>query len=223
MKSTAPTREVMIPRMDMVALDSGTSLEEVLATVIKVGHTRLPVYRKDIDHIVGILHAKDLLKVWQSGKTDISTEELLRPVIFFSEDRMISVLLREIKKSRTHLAIIVDEFGGTAGMITLEDLVEEIIGEVSDEFDGEEGELVRKIDEGWMVDARTGLRVLEEELDLPDDTMKKGEAETVGGLMTELLGRQPRSGDELEVEGCLFRVVETDGRRIRRLLVRVGK
>jgi len=213
-------REVMVPRMDMVAIELGTPLAEVLETVIGVGHTRLPVFRDSIDGIVGILHSKDLLKVWQSGKENTSIKELLRPVIFFPEDERISVLLREMKRARTHLAVAVDEFGGTAGIITLEDLMEEIVGEVEDEFDRGEEELIQKKDEGWLVDSRLGLWELAEKLAIPDSLMETTESETVGGLVGELLGRLPRAGEEVPFGNYFFRVGKTDGRRVVTVQVR---
>jgi len=216
-------KEVMVPRMDMTALEIRTPLEEVLKTVVEVEHTRLPVFRDNVDHIVGILHSKDLLKVWQSGKDGTSIRELLRPVIFFPEEEKVSVLLREMRKSRTHLAIVVDEFGGTAGLITLEDLVEEIIGEVGDEFDTGEEELLRRIDDGWLVDARIGTWELVDKLDIPETFLNDMESETVGGLMSELLGRLPRTGEEVSFGGYLFRIAVTDGRRVTKVQVRERK
>jgi magnesium and cobalt transporter len=212
-------REVMVPRMDMVAIELDTPVEKVLETVVEVGHTRLPVYRKKVDHVVGILHSKDLLNVWQSGKEDSSIRELLRPVIFLPEDERISVLLREMKKLRTHLAIAVDEFGGVAGLLTLEDLVEEIIGEVEDEFDHREN-LFQEEDEGWLVDSRMGLFALAEKINLPESLLEKARSETVGGLMGELLGRLPRAGEEVSFGRYLFQVAKTDGRRVVKVKIR---
>ncbi len=212
-------REVMVPRVDMVAIELDTPVEKVLATVIEVGHTRLPVYREKVDQVVGILHSKDLLHVWQSGKEDASIRELLRPVIFLPEDERISVLLREMKQVRTHLAVVVDEFGGVAGLLTLEDLVEEIIGEVEDEFDRGEN-LFQERDEGWLVDSRMGLLALAEKLDLPESRLEKAGSETVGGLMGELLGRLPRAGEEVSFGKYLFQVAKTDGRRVVKVNIR---
>jgi CBS domain containing-hemolysin-like protein len=213
-------REVMVPRMDMVAIDLGTPLAEVLETVIRVGHTRLPVHRDGIDQIVGVLHSKDLLKVWHSGKENMSLKEVLRPVIFFPDDGRISALLREMKRDRTHLAVAVDRFGGTAGLVTLEDLVEEIIGEVEDEFDRGEEDLFQKQEDGWMVDSRLGIRDLAEKLAIPEELLENAESETVGGLVGELLGRLPRAGEEVPFGGYRFRVAKTDGRRVLKVQVR---
>lgn len=212
-------REVMVPRVDMVAVELDAPVEKVLETVIEVGHTRLPVYREKVDEVVGILHSKDLLHVWQSGKKDASIRELLRPVIFLPEDERISVLLREMKKVRTHLAIVVDEFGGVSGLLTLEDLVEEIIGEVEDEFDRGES-LFEEGEEGWLVDSRMGLFALAEKLDLPESLLEKAGSETVGGLMGELLGRLPSAGEEVSFGKYLFQVAKTDGRRVVKVKIR---
>jgi CBS domain containing-hemolysin-like protein len=213
-------REVMVPRMDMVALELGTELSAVRENIIEVGHTRVPVYRGTIDHIVGILHSKDLIKVWQSGREGTSISSLLRPVIFIPGSERLSDLLREMKRTRTHLAIVVDEFGGTAGLITLEDIVEEIIGEVEDEFDRGEEELIRKTDGGWLVDTRIGMWELAEKLGISETGLKGIESETVGGLMGELLGRLPRPGEEVPFEEYLFRVAKTDGRRVVKVQIR---
>lgn len=213
-------REVMVPRMDMIAIEEKTPLGGVLEAVISVGHTRLPVYRESIDRIVGILHSKDLIKVWQSGLEDVALSELLRPVIFFPGDKRISVLLHKMKKDRTHLAIVVDEFGGTAGLITLEDLVEEIIGEVEDEFDQEGSASFQVKDEGWLLDSRMGLWELSKRLGLPRSLLEETKSETVGGLMSELLGRLPRAGEEVPFGPYRFRVTQTDGRRVLKVEVK---
>lgn len=213
-------REVMVPRMDMTAIELGTPFGAVLAELVEVGHTRLPVYRDSMDSIVGILHSKDLLRVWRDGKDQVPVRELLRPVIFFPENERISVLLREMKRVRTHLAIIVDEFGGTAGLITLEDLVEEIIGEVEDEFDAGEEELVQAREDGWLVDSRVGLWELAEKIGMNDGLVGKAGSETVGGLMGELLGRLPRAGEEVAFGRFLLRVAQTDGRRVVKVQIR---
>lgn len=212
-------REVMIPRMDMVAVEITTPFAEVLKEAVEMGHTRLPVFRDSIDSVVGILHSKDLLKVWRDGRSDVSLRELLRPVIFFPENERISVLLREMKRVRTHMAVIVDEFGGTGGLITLEDLVEEIIGEVEDEFDSEE-QLVQQREDGWIVDSRVGLGELAEKVGIDEGALKSSGSETVGGLMSELLGRLPRAGEEVSFDRFLFRVAQTDGRRVVKVQLR---
>ena len=212
-------REVMVPRMDMVAIEQETSLEEILEIILRYGHTRLPVYRESIDNVAGILHSKDLLAVRRDGKEEIVLKELLRPVIIFPENQRISVLLREMKKLRTHLAIVVDEFGGTAGLITLEDMVEEIIGEVEDEFDRDE-ELFQEKDGGLLVDTRFGLWALVERLGIPEEELKFTGSETVGGMMGELLGRLPRRGEEVSLGEYVFRVAQMDGRRVTKVEIR---
>jgi CBS domain containing-hemolysin-like protein len=212
-------REVMVPRIDMAAFEIGTPLREVLAEVVRLRHSRWPVYRETVDHVVGILHAKDLLQIWHRGDHDAPLATLTRPVIFVPENQRISILLREFKKRRTHLAIVLDEFGGTAGLVTMEDLVEEIIGEVADEFDAGQGEPIREVPEGWLVDSRTSLSVLEERLGIPEEELAGRESETVGGLVSEVLGRLPRAGDEARVGAWRLRVADTDGRRILRILV----
>ena len=182
-------REVMVPRIDMGAFEVGTPLPAVLEAVVRRGHSRWPVYRDSVDHVVGIFHAKDLLRIWQRGGGEAPLEGLLRSVIFVPENQRISVLLRDFKKRRTHMAIVLDEFGGTAGLVTLEDLVEEIIGEVADEFEAGQAEPVRAVEGGWLIDSRASLAVLGERLGIPEEALAARESETVGGLVSELLGR----------------------------------
>jgi len=211
-------REVMVPRIDMACFEIDTPLPEVLAAVVRRGHSRWPVYRESVDHVAGILHAKDLLRVWQAGAREDPLPGLLRPVIFVPENQRISALLREFKKRRTHMAIVLDEFGGTAGLVTLEDLVEEIIGEVADEFEAGQAPAVRAVEGGWLLDSRASLAMLEEHLGIPEEELAARESETVGGLVSELLGRLPRAGDEARLGDWILRVADTDGRRILRIL-----
>jgi len=211
-------REVMVPRIDMGTLELGTSLPGVLEAVVGRGHSRWPVYRDSVDHVVGIVHAKDLLRVRQRGGDESPLEGLLRPAIFVPENQRVSALLRDFKKRRTHMAIVLDEFGGTAGLVTLEDLVEEIIGEVADEFEVVQAESVRAVAGGWLIDSRASLEVLGERLEIPEDQLAGRESETVGGLVSELLGRLPRAGDEAALGTWVLRVADTDGRRILKIL-----
>jgi CBS domain containing-hemolysin-like protein len=211
-------REVMVPRIDMGAFEIDAPLAEVLDAVVRRGHSRWPVYRESVDHVVGILHAKDLLSVWQRGERTAPLAGMMRPVIFVPENQRISALLREFKKRRTHLAIVLDEFGGTAGLVTLEDLVEEIIGEVADEFEPGLGEQARAVEGGWLLDSRASLALLGERLGIPEEQLASRESETVGGLVSELLGRLPRAGDEAVLGAWTLRVADTDGRRILRIL-----
>jgi putative hemolysin len=211
-------REVMVPRIDMGALEMGTLLPGVLEAVVGRGYSRWPIYRESVDHVVGIVHAKDLLRVCQRGGDESPLKGLLRPAIFVPENQRISVLLRDFKKRRTHMAIVLDEFGGTAGLVTLEDLVEEIIGEVADEFEAGQAESVRAVEGGWLIDSRASLAVLGERLDIPEELLAGRESETVGGLVSELLGRLPRAGDEVSLGTWVLRVADTDGRRILRIL-----
>jgi len=211
-------REVMVPRIDMGALELGTSLPGVLEAVVGRGYSRWPVYRDSVDHVVGIVHAKDLLRVCQREGSESPLAGLLRPVIFVPENHRISVLLRDFKKRRTHMAIVLDEFGGTAGLVTLEDLVEEIIGEVADEFEVGQTESVRAVEGGWLIDSRASLAVLGERLGIPEEQLAGRQSETVGGLVSELLGRLPHAGDEAPLGTWVLRVTDTDGRRILRIL-----
>jgi CBS domain containing-hemolysin-like protein len=211
-------REVMVPRIDVGALELGTPLPAVLAAVLERGYSRWPVYRDSVDHVVGIVHAKDLLRVCRHEGEGAPLERLMRPVIFVPENQHIGALLRDFKKRRTHMAIVLDEFGGTAGLVTLEDLVEEIIGEVADEFESGQAESARAVEGGWLIDSRASLDVLGERLGIPEEQLAGRESETVGGLVSELLGRLPRAGDEAQLGAWALRVADTDGRRILRIL-----
>ena len=211
-------REVMIPRIDLGAFELETPLAAVLEAVVRRGHSRWPVYRDSIDHVVGIFHAKDLLRVWQRGGSESPLEGLLRPAIFVPENQRISSLLRDFKKRRTHMAIVLDEFGGTAGLVTIEDLVEEIIGEVADEFEAGQAESVMAVEGGWLIDSRASIAVLGERLGIPEAELEGRQSETVGGLVSELLGRLPRAGDEAALGSWILRVADTDGRRILRII-----
>ncbi len=211
-------REVMVPRIDLGALELGTTLPEVLEVIVGRGYSRWPVYRESVDHVVGIVHAKDLLRVCRSESGGSPLEGLMRPAIFVPENQRVSVLLRDFKKRRTHMAIVLDEFGGTAGLVTLEDLVEEIIGEVADEFESGQAESIRAVEGGWLIDSRASLELLGERLGIPEEELAGRQSETVAGLVSELLGRLPRAGDEAPLGAWVLRVADTDGRRILRIL-----
>lgn len=208
-------REVMIPRVDIVALEETASIDEALNVIITTGHSRIPVYRETIDHIVGILYAKDLLLWLRSGQRDASIRSLLRTAHFVPDTMKVDALLRDLQARKVHLAIVVDEYGGTAGLITIEDVIEEIVGEIQDEYDVDE-QPIRKLGPGEIeVDARvpiddindlTGLRLVSEESD------------RIGGIVFERLGRVPMVGDTVQiVDGVTIVVLSMDGLRLRKL------
>ena len=208
-------REVMIPRTDLVALDARTPVAEVIEHIARVGHSRFPVYEGSTDDIVGILYVKDLFRRLAKGDRDIDLARLLRPAHFVPETKMVDDLLREMQRDKVHLAIAVDEYGGTAGLVTIEDLVEEIVGEIRDEYDVEQ-EMVLPVSENEAVmDARVPFEDVRETFDL--DIAPSEDYDTLGGFITNQLGRFPRAGESVELSGVRFTVETLEGRRIRRV------
>ncbi len=212
-------REIMVPRTQVVALDIDTSIADVLASVIESGHSRYPVYRNNIDNVEGILYAKDLFEVLHntSDPVTISLQRVIRkPAFFAAESQKIGVLLREMQRRRSHLAVVVDEFGGAAGIVTLEDIVEEIVGEIQDEHD-EEAPLVYERTPGhYFVDASISVYDLEEQLgeSICDD---KSDFDSLGGLLIHLAGQVPVIGESLRAGPYRVVVLDADERRVRRV------
>ncbi len=210
-------REVMLPRIDIVALDISASLDDALSTIIAKGHSRIPIYRDSIDNIEGVLYAKDLLEVWRSGEKPESLEKLLREPHFVPETKQASELLIELQQGKIHMVFVVDEYGGTAGLVTLEDLVEEIIGEIQDEYDLEEEAISQQIDEiTYIFSARVDLDDLNHQLSVNIPT---NESDTLGGYIFSELGRVPFVGDEFQDHGLKITVMSVTGRRIRKVKV----
>lgn len=214
-------REVMVPRIDVVALDVKTSLRDALDVVIEAGHSRLPVYEDSIDQIVGFLYAKDLLQCFQENRDDMPISTLLRPVNFVPETKKVDSLMREMQKRRVHVSMVVDEYGGTAGLITIEDILEEIVGEIQDEYDEEQDTLVQAVDEGeYIIYARYDLYSLSKLLDMD---LSDEEADTLGGLLYSFMGHVPEQGESVEIKGWRFTVLSLEGRRIEQVRAEVIK
>ncbi len=210
-------REIMVPRIDIVALEINTSLQRALDIIIEEGHSRIPVYRGSIDHIEGLLYAKDLLALWRDGEAK-PLRELLRPAYFVPETKRAANLLTELQGRRVHMAIVVDEYGGTAGLVTIEDLVEEIVGEIRDEYDAKEEEFIKPLGDGeFVVDARISLDDLSQ---VVGATISSDDADTLGGLIFSELGRVPSAGDTIRRNGLEIEVLDVLGRRIRHAKVR---
>jgi CBS domain containing-hemolysin-like protein len=209
-------REIMIPRINIVAAPKNSSREEILNIVIESGHSRIPVYEENLDQIVGILYAKDLLPLWLNGGQEFSIREILRQPYFVPETKRINVLLKELRNKKSHLAVIVDEYGGTAGIVTIEDIIEEIIGEIRDEHDFEEEPFVVQEDGSVLVDAKINIYDFEERFNM---TLPKEGYDTVGGFIIHFLGRVPKKGEEIEYEGLTMRIYSGDHKRITRILV----
>jgi len=215
-------REVMVPRIDMIAVDTGTPLLEAADTAIQHGHSRIPVYEATVDHIVGILYAKDLLKVLRqqgrAGSDRVRLVDLARPAYFVPETKKVDELLRELQQRRVHMAIVIDEYGGTAGLVTIEDILEEIVGDIRDEYDEKEEPMIRPLGENeYDVDART---LIDDVNDLMDVKLSDEESDTLGGLIYNQLGRVPTPGESVEVDGVRMQVLDVQDRRIGRIRVK---
>jgi putative hemolysin len=210
--------EVMVPRTDIVAIDVNTPPQEVLESVVKAGHSRIPVYEGSSDQIVGVLYVKDLFRRLARGEKDVTVRPFLRPAQFVPETKKVDELLREMQRAKVHIAIVVDEYGGTAGLVTIEDLVEEIVGEIRDEYDVER-ELVLPVSEHEAVmDARVPFSEVQETFGI-DSPEGVDEFDTLGGFVTHELGRLPKVGETVKSNGVKFVVESVDGRRVGRVRV----
>ena len=215
--SETVVKEIMVPRVDIVGIEEGTSIKDVIDLVKKVGHSRFPLYRESLDEIKGILYIKDLfVDSLASGNVVLDTKT--RPAYFVPENKKVNELLKEMKKRKIHLSIVVDEYGGTAGLVTLEDILEEIVGEIEDEYDLEET-TVEKIDTThYSVKGSVPIHELNEELnlDLPEDQF-----ETVGGVIYDIVGSLPKQGTTVDYKCLKFTADKIDGQRITRVIVEI--
>jgi len=204
-------REVMTPRTDMVSIAGVASTDVALDVVLAEGRSRIPVLGDGPDDVVGVLYARDLLKLMDDEADAVPCSQIMRSAYFVPETKRVSELLRDMQSNQVHLAVVVDEFGGTAGLVTIEDLLEEIVGEIVDEYDQEEPLVTALEGGGFLVDGRLGVDELGEILgvDLPDD-----EWDTVGGLMLGLAGRVPEEGESFELDGHLLTAERVQGRRV---------
>ena len=207
-------REVMVPRPDMIAVEDTATLQQALGIITAAGVSRVPVFHDTLDDVRGILYAKDLLPALASPLPHGALADLTRPALFVPETKPVDDLLREMRR-RTHIAIVADEYGGTAGLVTIEDLLEEIVGEIFDEYDPEVAMVTALPDGRTRIDARMGVDEIDERFGTELDV----EADTAGGLFTELSGHIPHSGESVEVEGLKFTVEAMEGNRVRQLIV----
>jgi putative hemolysin len=207
-------REVMTPRVDLDALPIKSDPTEVMRLIHETGHSRIPLYEETDDQIVGIIHAKDLMMMMINGRAP-NLRSLMRPALFVPENKNLHELLEEMRRHRTQMAIVQDEFGGTAGIVTIEDIVEELVGEIVDEYDVEEPE-VQPIEGGWLVDGKTHVDDVNHEL---DSSFPNDDFDTIGGYVFGLFGRQPAQDEFIETDGYRFTVAESDGRRIAKLKI----
>ncbi len=204
-------RKVMTPRTDMTCISESATIDEVLTQVSQSGHSRIPVYEQTVDSIVGILYAKDILGCYHREEAPFHLRDVVREPYFIPETKKVGELLKEFRRTKLQIAIVRDEYGGTSGLVTLEDLIEELVGEIQDEYDPEEPELLYAQEDGYVADGKLPLEDLNELLDI---RLPLDEYDTIGGLVFGLIGHSPSEGDEVVYNGLRCRVLRTDGSRI---------
>jgi magnesium and cobalt transporter len=211
-------RDIMVPRSQMVVLERDSEPQSLLPAVVESGHSRFPVIGDDRDQVVGILLAKDLLRYFAEGASGaFDIREVLRPAAFVPESKRLNVLLKEFRVSRNHMAIVVDEYGGVSGLVTIEDVIEEIVGEIADEYDTDEDQTIRR--EGDRQFVVLALTRVQEFNDFFSMRFSDEEYDTIGGLVMHQFGRLPRRGEAVTMDGIEFKVLRADRRRIDQLRV----
>jgi CBS domain containing-hemolysin-like protein len=210
-------RSIMVPRTDVVALSADDDFKNMVKTIIKSGHSRIPVYGDTIDNVLGFLYAKDLLSYLLKGEVPADITKILRPARYVPEGKMIDDLLKELQQKKEHIVIVVDEYGGMAGLVCLEDILEEIVGEIQDEYDNEEDEIKSLGPQLWLCDARTQLQDVNQALgtELPMDS-----SDTLGGFVFNLFGKIPVTHEEISYGDTLFKIENMDGHSIKKIRVR---
>ncbi len=218
--------EIMRSRVNVTAIDMDASFDEVVKVILESGFSRIPVYKENFDHVQGLLYIKDLLP-WLNKKTAVKWQKLIRPAFFVPENKKINDLLQEFREKKIHLAIVVDEYGGTSGIITLEDIIEEIVGEIHDEYDKEPAPFTfeKLSDNTWLFEAKTPLNDLCKILEIDDETFDevKGESDSLGGLILELQGKIPKKGSKISFGTFDFEVTDSDERKINQVKVVINK
>ncbi|MFL5733250.1 MAG: hemolysin family protein [Chloroflexia bacterium] len=209
-------REVMVPRPYIVAVEDSTTVGDAADDALESGHTRLPVYRESVDNVAGVVTVQDMLRALREGNKDRLVTHVMRPVHYVPETKKVDELLRELQKARMHLAIVVDEYGGTAGLVTIEDLLEEIVGEIQDEYDVEPAMIEWVDDREVRVDARVPLDDIN---DMLNTDWKAEDSDTVGGFVYEQLGRIPDPGETVSVGDYEIKVLSTEGARLKQLSI----
>ena len=209
-------REIMVPRTDMVCVDVAAPLTRVLEAILHSGHTRIPIYKGNIDNIIGLVYAKDLLHYWGQPLDKVPLEKVLRQPFLVPESKQVSVLLREFRETRVHIAIVIDEYGGTAGLVTIEDLLEEIVGDIQDEYDLEEEWLSEEPDGTVVVNGRLNIEEFEEYFDVE---VAREKFDTVGGYVIEQFGRVPALGEKVRVGDFDMLIEKGDQRAIQQIRI----
>lgn len=217
--SPTTAKEIMVPRIDVVSLSLNSSVEEIIATIQEKKHSRIPVWEKTIDDIIGILYAKDLFDYFFSSNIKIDLKKLLREPYFIPESKKILSLLKEFQLKKNHLAVVVDEYGGVSGIVTLEDILEEIVGEIQDEFDEEE-DLVNMISENvYIIDSRAYIEDINERLNLKLPTDK---SDTIGGFLFDMLGKIPEQDEIIDYHNIEFKVTSIEGNKINKITLTIN-
>jgi len=215
------TKQVMSPRIDVFAIEINETFDKILPKIIEKGYSRIPVYNDNIDQIEGVLFVKDLIP--HIDKPDFDWKRLLRKPFFVPENKKLDDLLKDFQSMKSHLAIVVDEYGGTSGLVSLEDVIEEIVGDISDEFDDDDISFSQIDEKNYLFEGKINLKDFYRIIDV-DETLfeeRKGEAETLAGFLLEIHGNFPKKGDQLLFENCLFEIVSVDRKRIKQIKVTI--
>lgn len=208
-------REIMVPRTDTVCAHSEMNIKDIIQLIIQSGHSRMPVYQDNVDNVIGTLHAKDLLGYWGTERFDVRS--ILRVPYFIPETKKISEVLKDLRDNKSHMAVVIDEYGGTAGILTLEDIIEEIIGEVMDEYDADEKLIFEHEDGSISVNARLDIEELEDYLKVE---LPEGKFESVGGFVMSLLGKVPVTNEKLIFEDLEMVIEAANSRKIDKIRIR---
>lgn len=214
-------KQIMSPRMDIFALEIEESFQTIYSKIIEKGFSRIPVYRDNIDQIEGVLFVKDLLR--HIEKEEFDWKKLIREPFFIPENKKIDNLLKDFQNMKSHMAIVVDEYGGTSGLVSLEDIIEEIVGDISDEFDGDNVNFSKIDDKNYLFEGKTNLKDFYRVIDVDEDLFEetKGEAETLAGFILEILGNFPNKDEKIEFENCTFTIESVDKKRIKQIKVTI--
>lgn len=216
------TKQVMSPRMDIFAIEIEEPFQVIYSKILEKGYSRIPVYRDNIDQIEGVLFVKDLLR--HIDKKEFDWKTLIREPFFVPENKKLDNLLKDFQSMKSHLAIVVDEYGGTSGLVSLEDIIEEIVGDISDEFDGDNLNFSKIDDKNYLFEGKINLRDFYRIIDVNEELfeIQKGEAETLAGFVLEILGNFPKKNQKILFENCLFTVESVDNKRIKQIMITVA-
>lgn len=213
-------REIMIPRPDIFCEDASVPLDEIARLIMTSGHSRIPIYEENKDNIIGVVHAKDLINHYALGIGPNTSREIMREPFFIPETKNVIDLFQEFRLRKVHLAIAVDEYGGTSGLVTFEDVLEEIVGDIEDEYDAPRPDEIQELENrDLLVSGRTSLEDLEDEAGI---TLESEQVETVGGYLSEMAGYVPQPGEEFSIDGYSFKVKDADSKTVRSVIITKG-